>query len=182
MVNQPNNTLINHLHKELHWFAPGSVIMKSKKFSSSSIPFFEKILKILLKNGVIYTHHLFFGKFFFRLDLLLSLPTFINDDTFPKFYRFVKLTAKQLVKVRQSVLTRKFINFLSITNLNIYKKSSFIIVLLNLYLPKIRIHRFSKYNRRRNARYSVNQDAYWVNYRPIMLSTIKGLELEDINF
>lgn len=168
IVNQPNNTLINHLGKELFWFAPGNTKNIAQTTSSLSIPFIEKSLKTLLKSGVILVHNPFFSKFFYKSQVMLSLPIFINDDTFPKFYRFVTLSQNSLIKIRQSHLTRRFLNFLNITNLRIYKKSSYLLILLYIYLPDIRTYARDKTNKDNNRiLYALK------NYRKIFMQDIE---------
>ena len=114
-MNQPSNNLINHLGLTNIWYSYSLYSSKYQRYTFLNILNINYYLKILFKNGIIYTFHLFYHKYFFQFVQLFTLPVYITQWTFSKFYRFYKIK-----------MIKKNIYYENIFNLCIYRWFIFI--------------------------------------------------------
>ena len=131
-MNQPSNNLINHLGLTNFWFSYSLYSYKYTRFSFFNLININYYLKILFKNGIIYTFHLFYHIYFFQLKYLLTLPIYITQWTFSKFYRFYKIK-----NLKKKYLLRKYIQFMHVSMVYFYRLNNWLILNLYIYIPHI---------------------------------------------
>ena len=131
-MNQPSNNLINHLGLTNIWYSYSLYSSKYQRYTFLNILNINYYLKILFKNGIIYTFHLFYHKYFFQFVQLFTLPVYITQWTFSKFYRFYKIKM-----IKKKYLLRKYIQFMHISMVYFYRLNNWLIVNLYIYIPYI---------------------------------------------
>lgn len=129
-MNQPTNWLVNHLGLTNLWFSYSLYSSRFIRYSFLNIININYYLRILFKNGLIYTFHLFYHKFFFQFIQLLTLPVYITEWTFSKFYRWYKIK-----NIKKHYLLRKYLQFMHLSVVHFYRLNNWLLISLFIYLP-----------------------------------------------
>lgn len=135
MLNQPLNLTINRLGRSLLWEQSNLFSGKLTHYSLASWLNISSYIRILFKSGIIYTHHLFFNKFFILSNELLSLPVYISETTYPKFYRTHRVKVSQNFQLKGTFETRRYLQYLNLTHLKFFKLADFLLIQLLIYIP-----------------------------------------------
>lgn len=131
-MSQPSNSLINHLGLTNYWYSYSLYSPKYTKYSFFNVINLNYYLQILFKNGIIYTFHLFYHVYFFQIILLLTLPIYITEWTFSKFYRWYKIK-----NLRKRYLLRRYIQFMHVSMVYFYKLNNWLLLNFYIYIPHI---------------------------------------------
>lgn len=136
-ISQPNNSLITRLGMGALWNAPHTASRTLSKYATSGALNISTYLRILFKSGVIYSHHPFFHKMFVISNELLSLPVYMTEDTFPKFYRIHRLKATLHYSLKRVLTLRRFLQFVNLSSTHFYRLGNVIVVMMYIHLPSI---------------------------------------------
>jgi hypothetical protein len=131
-MNQPSNSLINHLGLTNFWYSYPMYSYKYTRYTFLNIININYYLQILFKNGIIYTFHLFYHNYFFQIIQLLTLPVYITQWTFAKFYRWYKIK-----NLKKRYLLRRYIQFMHVSMIYFYKFNNWLLVSMHIYIPHI---------------------------------------------
>lgn len=137
IVSQPNNFLITRMGLSSLWIPPAVSAPALLRYSTTAAINLTTYLKIMFKSGVIYSHHPFFLKFFVVSEELLSLPIYMTEDTFPKFYRIHRLKASLHFTMKRTLTLRRSLQYLNLSDIHFYRLGSAILTTLNIHLPAI---------------------------------------------
>lgn len=136
-ISQPNNFLITRFGQSTLWIAPIVGSLRRARFQASSSINVSTFMKLLFRCGTIYSHHPFYHKFFVDSTELLSLPVYITEDSFPKFYRIHRLKASLNYTLKKTLMLRRTLKFLNVSSVLFYRLGSWIVVLLYIHLPAV---------------------------------------------
>ena len=136
-ISQPNNFLITRMGLSTLWTAPGAGVVSLAKFQTSGSLNVSRLLRLIFKCGIVYSHHPFFHKFFVDSDELLSLPVYITEDTFPKFYRIHRLKTSLNFTLKRNLMLRRTLQFLNLSSVTLFRLSSWILVSMYIHMPSI---------------------------------------------
>lgn len=131
-LSQPNNLLINHLGLTNLWFTYSVYSYRYIRYSFVNLLNVNYYLKILFKSGVIYTFHLFYHNYYFQIIELLTLPVYITEWTFSKFYRWYKTK-----NIKKHYLLRKYLQYMHISMTYFYRLNKWLLVCMYIYIPHI---------------------------------------------
>lgn len=119
------------------WIAPSVGSASHIKFQTSSSLNISKLLRLIFKCGIVYSHHPFYHKFFIDSDELLSLPVYITEDTFPKFYRIHRLKTSLNYTLKRNLMLRRTLQFLNLSSVLLFRLSSWIVISMCIHMPSI---------------------------------------------
>lgn len=139
-MSQPNNWLINHLGLTNFWFSCTLISLNYSRYTFLNILNINYYLRILFKNGIIYTFHLFYHRFFFQFITILTLPIYITEWTFSKFYRWYKIK-----NLKKHFLLRKYLQYMHLSMVYFFRLNNWLLVSLFIYIPHIIKWKTKKY-------------------------------------
>ena len=136
-INQPNNSLVNHLGITNMWYSYVMNINKFTKHSSFNYINISNFLHVLFRNGLIFYNHPFISKFFFRRKGIYTLPLVRNRLTFAKYYRFFKIRGAE-EGAKQAHTLRKYMEYINMSSIFFFKMNSWFLILFHIYIPLVK--------------------------------------------
>lgn len=161
ILNQPNNSLVNHLGTTNNWYSYITNINKFVKYSAFNYVSIMKYLHILFKNGIIYLNHLFYSKFYFNIKSLITLPSRVTKLTFSKFYRIHKIKSMES-RIKKNYIMRRYMEYINLSSLFFFKHENWIIVVLYIYIPFVKRLKYVEYSGDEEKR--INENMLLLNY------------------
>lgn len=133
MINQPSNYLVNRLSLGALWSTPITSDLTSK--FSFNYYFIQKFFLILVKSGILYSHHIFYHKFFIKSVELISLPAYITELRYSRFYRNYLIKLQYDKRFKTSFTTRSILNLINLSTVWVYNLNGYFIWNYYIYKP-----------------------------------------------
>jgi hypothetical protein len=137
IISQPSNLLINHLGLSNFSYSYNWYSYRYIRYTFLNLYNITLYLQILFKSGFIYTHHLFYHIYYFQLYYLITLPVYITEFTFPKFYRWHRI--KSIDRgLRKEYLMRNYLKHINLSAVFFYHLNRWLIVSIFVYRPPLK--------------------------------------------
>ena len=133
-MGQPGNSLLNHLGVSIYWNKP-AVSLNKAAISNNILLLFKRFIQILFKFNHVFSSHLFYNKFFFNNKKLLSLPVYISEEMFFKFYRIETLTNLKL-GIKKNYLIRLGLTNIYFFSLKFFFINNFLLIYFGFFKPQ----------------------------------------------
>lgn len=133
-MGRPGNSLLNHLSVSNYWNKP-IVSINRNSLSWIYYAFLKRVIQILFKYNNVYSIHLFYNKYFTHLKYNLTLPVFITQHFFYKFYRIGTISNSRL-NIKKNYLIRLGISNIYFFSLKFYLLNDWILVFFGFFKPK----------------------------------------------
>lgn len=133
-MGQPGNTLLNHLGISTYWNKP-LVSLNKSTVSLNLFLIFKKFIRILFKFNHVFANHLFYNALFFNKKKLLSLPVYISEVMFFKFYRIETLVNNKL-NIKKNYLIRLGLKNIYFFSLKFFFLNNFFLVYFGFFKPQ----------------------------------------------
>lgn len=133
-MGQPGNIVVNKLQRSMFWFSGNFYNKKNWVYSLLNYKNITVFIFLIFKVGLVYTKHLFYHNYYRFIWDFLTLPVFITDVLFLKFYRVLSFKNK-VFKTRKFKIIQKSLKYLFISRLLFFFFKDWLFIFIVLQIP-----------------------------------------------